>query len=155
MRHRHSVQAALEGLTNIPNITVSVRTPEGFNGNKSWFVSFTSLANAGDMPMLGIDTSQLVGTDVNAKVSEYLKGDSLGIRSLEILNANAGDTFALEFNYTWPDAYYTNKSDPSTRRDGHIVTVTRNLSAFASASEVQEAVSNLVGFGSRVRNLHR
>jgi hypothetical protein len=98
------VQAALEGLTNIPNITVSVRTPEGFNGNKSWFVSFTSLANAGDMPMLGIDTSQLVGTDVNAKVSEYLKGDSLGIRSLEILNANAGDTFALEFNYTWPDA---------------------------------------------------
>ena len=54
------LEEALSDLSNIPNITASVRTQEGFNGNKSWFVTFTSLANAGDVPLMDIDVSSVV-----------------------------------------------------------------------------------------------
>ena len=93
------LEEALSDLSNIPNITASVRTPEGFNGNKSWFVTFTSLANAGDVPLMDIDVSGCSGTGVAATVAEYVKGNSLGIRKLEILNADANDKFVLSFNY--------------------------------------------------------
>ena len=36
-------------------MTVTERTPEGFNGNKSWDVTFTSLQFAGDIPLMRFD----------------------------------------------------------------------------------------------------
>jgi hypothetical protein len=88
-------------LPGIPNCTVTVNTGEGFNGNKSWAVTFTSLLNAGDVPELGFNGSMLSGSDVGGSVFEWVKGNALGVQEIIIGGGGAGESSDLSSSDGW------------------------------------------------------
>lgn len=160
------LESVLGGLSNLPNVTVTTRTPEGFNGNKSWDVTFTSLRVAGDLPLMRFDNSNLDGTGAGGEVNETLKGSVLGIQEITISGAGQG-SFSVAYNNTNRNPACENKQFNTTKipqqydRDGepmpkyfkrlfpHEVdySTSKSLPWNASAAQVQEAVSQLSGLG--------
>ncbi|CAN0149481.1 unnamed protein product, partial [Hapterophycus canaliculatus] len=68
------VQAALEGLPTIDNVTVSA-ADNGPNGEREWLVTFSGSDVEGNVPLITVDTSELTGSGVHVEVAEPTPGN--------------------------------------------------------------------------------
>jgi hypothetical protein len=91
---------ALQEAGNISSVRVSVdilqpSPPEG-NDARRWRVTFTSFADAGDVPLL--DVAELPdGTDAAVNVTEVVKGQSAPVARIDLVRG-PGKTFTATYN---------------------------------------------------------
>ena len=111
------VKTALEYLPSIDNVTVSA-ADNGPNGGRQWLVTFSGISVEGNIDLLGISTTHLTGSGVQAVVSETTHG-----------NEPAG-RFMLETD-TAPQGWPEHRSSW--------------ISIGASASDVEEALLQVKG----------
>ena len=81
----------LEELDSIDTVTVhseSLDTNGTANGAFQWHVTFSSLRNAGDVPLLTAETSNLEGSNASIHIVESRKGSSLAVQKI-VMPANA------------------------------------------------------------------
>ncbi|CAM9426180.1 unnamed protein product, partial [Ectocarpus fasciculatus] len=68
------VQAALEGLPAVDNVTVTA-ADNGPNGGREWRVVFSGSELEGNLPLMIVDTDGLTGIGVHAEVAEITPGN--------------------------------------------------------------------------------
>jgi hypothetical protein len=95
------VAKRLMELPGVYNVTVTTeaippRPRTYYNGARKWHITFGSLAQAGDRPMLRINTTRVRGSLVFANVTETIQGTSAKVHLLRI--ANYSGTFRLSFS---------------------------------------------------------
>lgn len=132
------VASALSALPGLYNVSVSSErlglVPGAHdNGARQWHVTFTSLAQAGDRPLMFVNDSELTGSNVLTSVVEATQGSSARVLSLTVTNASG--YFHLSFDDA-SNASLANHTNP-----------TRWLSANASALELSQELTALPGVG--------
>lgn len=111
------LQAALEALPTVDNITVSA-TDYGPNGGREWNVTFSGSETEGNVPAMTVDTVGLTGSGVRAEVAELTPGNEpTGRFMLQVDTAPRG----------WPE-----------HRSGWI-------SVGSTTAEVEQAVTQIPG----------
>lgn len=89
--------SSLPGLYNVSVTSERITPRPGAhdNGARRWHITFTSLAQAGDRPLLLLNDSSLHGSNVAASVVETTKGSSAKVMALTL--ANVTGTFRLAY----------------------------------------------------------
>lgn len=68
------ILGTLPSVTKVEVETKSLDFAQTGSGAKQWDITFTSLRDIGDVPLLSIDTSKLIGTGVRMNTEERVKG---------------------------------------------------------------------------------
>ncbi len=71
---KNIIEASLPSISKVSVETNSLDITHTGNGARQWDITFTSLRNIGDVPLLSIDTSMLRGSGAQMSTSERVKG---------------------------------------------------------------------------------